>query len=64
MRWTDTRPETDGWWWWRNGPRSHACVVCITRGRVYWHNLTGSDDLTEMYGQWAGPLPLPAQSAK
>ena len=72
LRWSNLRPEVEGWYWWRKTRYDDPEIV-----RVFWKKLFPSDkvilsalfmeridnvqDIDEMVGDWAGPIPNPKE---
>lgn len=63
MKWTDERPTKPGWYWWRSDTRT-LMVVCYVEmserdGCVSFAYGERYRLLSEMKGQWAGPIMEP-----
>ena len=65
MKWTANKPDRTGWYWWRSGaPRIQLiCYIEIgeTDGCVSFAYGERYRQLSEMSGQWAGPIPMPEE---
>ena len=48
LRWTTTRPQQLGWYWWRFDVSASSIVI-------YFH----ADGIDRTHGEWAGPLEPP-----
>jgi len=52
MKWTDVKPSTPGWYWWRNHALDEACIVKVYEGYA----------LPKIGGQWSdAPIPEPEE---
>lgn len=72
LRWTSKRPETEGWYWWRESISETPEIV-----HVFWKKWSESSDavlcaifmerieiqeINEMSGEWGGIIQKPKES--
>ena len=66
MHWTNEKPTSPGWYWWREHRDSAPVVVYVYRGSagLFVHLDTGELRKLEndsIHGQWAGPISEPME---
>ena len=60
LRWTADTPTVLGHYWWRRCQGVAATVVLVTdTSMVYEHGGGGATRLSQMGGEWYGPLTAP-----
>ena len=60
--WTKDKPTKAGYYWYREA-RTYVVEVCFVRGEriVYKCGHDCDKDLSELAGEWAGPIPEPRE---
>lgn len=66
VRWTTTKPDKPGWYWYNSGLEEGPEVVRVRPSRNIGEGLIAVNDLEydlveHMDGQWAGPLAPPLE---
>ena len=63
VTWTSEKPTVPGWYFWKQQPRGHETVVRVFDTYVYWGGGLRTEDISNVSGQWAGPIPAPEEAA-
>lgn len=60
MKWTDMRPTKPGWYWFRGEPDLNAIIVWVASDlETVLIPFRPIASVSEMPGQWAGPIMEP-----
>lgn len=65
LTWTDAKPTTEGWYWWRQRPETAELIVYVYDASGGLHVQFPDDEiqrLEDVNGQWAGPIAQPEET--
>jgi hypothetical protein len=64
MNWSRTPPAARGYYWHRLSPAHPSRIVEVMGGRAFFHEFAGAPRVESLGGEWAGPIPEPAEPVK